>query len=197
MSYVFIPNVITNVDDGNHVMSLTNYNFLIKREIKITGVIDEDVSSSVVDQIHYLDERGDEDIIIIINSPGGEVCSGMAIYDAMKSCKCDVITVATGKAASMGAFLLAAGTKGKRYATETADIMIHQPLGEVKGQVTDIVNAAKHIQRTKKKFTQIMAESCGKPEEELSRDVDRDYWLSSKEAKAYGLIDYIGYPNVI
>ena len=175
MSYVFIPNVITNVDDGNHVMSLTNYNFLIKREIKITGVIDEDVSSSVVDQIHYLDERGDGDIIIIINSPGGEVCSGMAIYDAMKSCKCDVITVAT----------------------ETADIMIHQPLGEVKGQVTDIVNAANHIQRTKKKFTQIMAESCGKPEEELSRDVDRDYWLSSKEAKAYGLIDYIGYPNVI
>lgn len=147
--------------------------------------------------MRYLDAKSDDPITVFINSPGGSVTAGLAIYDCMKhGVHCDVITVATGMAASMGAFLLAAGTKGKRYATTNAEIMIHQPLGGVQGQATDISLVANHIQHMKKKLASILAEACGKTQKKLMHDTERDNWMSSSAAKEYGLIDHVGYPNL-
>ena len=126
-----------------------------------------------------------------INSPGGSVTAGMAIYDTMNYVKCDVSTTCIGMAASMGAFLLSSGAKGKRYALPNAEVMIHQPLGGAQGQATEIQIAAEHILKTKKKLNQILADNAGKPVEEVEKDTDRDNWLSADEAKEYGLIDEI------
>ncbi len=126
-----------------------------------------------------------------INSPGGEITSGMAIYDTMHYIKCDVSTICIGMAASMGAFLLAGGAKGKRMALPNAEIMIHQPLGGAQGQATEIEIAAKHIIRTKEKLNTLLAENTGKPYEQIAQDTERDNWLTAKEALEYGLIDSI------
>ncbi len=126
-----------------------------------------------------------------INSPGGSVTAGMAIYDTMNYVKCDVSTTCIGMAASMGAFLLSSGAKGKRYALPNAEVMIHQPLGGAQGQATEIQIAAEHILKTKKKLNQILADNAGKPVEEVEKDTDRDNWLSADEAKEYGLIDEV------
>ena len=126
-----------------------------------------------------------------INSPGGSVTAGMAIYDTMNYVKCDVSTTCMGMAASMGAFLLSSGAKGKRYALPNAEVMIHQPLGGAQGQATEIQIAAEHILKTKNKLNQILADNAGKPVEEVEKDTDRDNWLSADEAKEYGLIDEV------
>ena len=132
-----------------------------------------------------------KDIHMYINSPGGSVTAGMAIYDTMNYVKCDVSTTCIGMAASMGAFLLSSGAKGKRYALPNAEVMIHQPLGGAQGQATEIQIAAEHILKTKKKLNQILADNAGKPVEEVEKDTDRDNWLSADEAKEYGLIDEV------
>ena len=152
-----------------------------------------DVSASlIVAQMLFLEsEDPGKDIQLYINSPGGSVTAGMAIYDTMKYIKCDVATTCIGMAASMGAFLLAGGTKGKRFALPNAEVMIHQPLGGAQGQATEIQIAAEHILKTKKKLNSILAENCGKPLDVVMADTERDNWMSAEEAKAYGLIDHV------
>ncbi|MBQ6788044.1 MAG: ATP-dependent Clp protease proteolytic subunit, partial [Lachnospiraceae bacterium] len=132
-----------------------------------------------------------KDIQLYINSPGGSVTAGMAIYDTMQYIKCDVSTICIGMAASMGAFLLAGGAKGKRFALPNAEIMIHQPLGGAQGQATEIEIAAKHILKTKEKLNRMLAENCGQPYDVVAADTERDNWKSAQEAKEYGLIDQV------
>ena len=136
-------------------------------------------------------EDPSKDIQLYINSPGGSVTAGMAIYDTMRYIKCDVSTICIGMAASMGAFLLAGGTQGKRYALPNAEIMIHQPLGGAQGQATEIEIAAKHILQTKEKLNKILAENCNQPYDVIAADTDRDNWKTAQEAKEYGLIDQV------
>ena len=144
----------------------------------------------------YLNEQSSDDIYLVIDSPGGSVSAGYRIYDYIKYvCRCDVATVANGMAASMGAFLLAVGTKGKRFATHSSEIMIHQPLGETQGQATEMIIAVNHILKTKKKLTKILAEACNKDFETAADDMERDYWMDANEAKDYGIIDCIGFPE--
>lgn len=197
MEGILFPSIVTNLDGHDQSTSIISYDLTSNRTIYINGEINEWVSMSVISQMRYLDGRSDGDITLILNSPGGSVAAGMAIYDVMKyGIRCDVITIATGVAASMGAFLLAAGTKGKRYATPSTEIMIHQPLGGVQGQATDISLVADHIQGVKRKLAEIMAEECGKSADDLMRDMERDNWKTSTQAKEYGLIDHIGFPNM-
>ena len=154
--------------------------------------MNETTASLVVAQLLFLEsEDPGKDIHMYINSPGGSVTAGMAIYDTMNYVKCDVSTTCIGMAASMGAFLLSSGAKGKRYALPNAEVMIHQPLGGAQGQATEIQIAAEHILKTKKKLNQILADNAGKPVEEVEKDTDRDNWLSADEAKEYGLIDEV------
>ena len=146
----------------------------------------------IVAQLLFLEsEDPGKDIHLYINSPGGSVTAGMAIYDTMQYIKCDVTTTCIGMAASMGAFLLAGGAKGKRYALPNAEVMIHQPMGGAQGQATEIQIAAEHILKTKKKLNSILAENCGKPLDVVTADTERDNWLTAEEAKAYGLIDHV------
>lgn len=159
-------------------------------------VLSEDVNptsaSVIIAQLLYLEGQDpDKDIHLYINSPGGSVTAGMAIYDTMKYIKCDVSTVCIGMAASMGAFLLAGGAKGKRFALPNAEIMIHQPLGGTQGQATEIEIAAKHILRTKEKLNRMLAENTGKDYETICADTERDNWKSAEEACEYGLIDKV------
>lgn len=195
MSHAMFPNVVTNINGHDQSTNILSFDFEKNRIIYINGEVDGLMALSVISQLRYLDAKSDEDITLIINSPGGSVTDGMAIYDCMKSIHCDTVTIATGRAASMGAFLLAAGTKGKRYATENAVIMIHQPLGGVQGQITDISLAVDHMMYEKKKLASILADACGKTQKKLMHDTERDNWMSSAAAKEYGLIDHIGYPN--
>ncbi len=192
MSEIFIPQIITISDGHEHGVDLESYQFTKERRVKLIGEINAGTARSIVSQLDYLDGKGDDDIQLIINSPGGTVSDGMMIYDAIKhSIHCDVRTVATGMAASMGAFLLAAGTKGKRYAMPNAEVMIHQPLGGVQGQATDISRAADHIQNVKNRLATILAAECGKEVEDVLHDMERDHWLTSVEALKYGIIDGI------
>lgn len=192
MSEIFIPQIITITDGHEHGVDLESYQFTKERRVKLIGEINAGTARSIVSQLDYLDGKGDDDIQLIINSPGGTVSDGMMIYDAIKhSIHCDVRTVATGMAASMGAFLLAAGTKGKRYAMPNAEVMIHQPLGGVQGQATDISRAADHIQNVKNRLATILAAECGKEVEDVLHDMERDHWLTSVEALKYGIIDGI------
>ena len=154
--------------------------------------IDDYTANSVVAQLLYLEQSDpDKDISIYINSPGGSVTAGFAIYDTMKYIKCDVSTICVGLAASMGAFLLSAGTKGKRYALPNSEIMIHQPSGGVSGQATEIAIVADRIIKTRKKLNDILAEATGQPLKKIEKDVDRDYYMSAQEAVEYGLIDKV------
>ncbi|MBR0131833.1 MAG: ATP-dependent Clp protease proteolytic subunit, partial [Lachnospiraceae bacterium] len=162
------------------------------RIIFLDGEVNDASASVIVAELLFLEsEDPGKDISLYINSPGGSVSAGMAIYDTMKYIKCDVSTICVGLAASMGAFLLSGGTKGKRYALPNAEIMIHQPLGGVQGQATEIEITAKQILKTKEKLNRMLAENTGKPYEQVVNDTDRDNWLSASEAKEYGLIDEV------
>lgn len=186
-----VPYVIEQNSRGERSYDI--YSRLLKDRIIFLGEeINDAVASIVVAQLLFLEsEDPSKDIHLYINSPGGSVTAGMAIYDTMKYIKCDVEVTCIGMAASMGAFLLSSGTKGKRYALPNAEIMIHQPLGGAQGQATEIQIAAEHILKTKKKLNQILADNAGKPVEEVEKDTDRDNWLSADEAKEYGLIDEV------
>ena len=187
-----VPYVIDNTD-GKGERSYDIYSRLLEdRIIFLTGEITDAVADSVVAQLIYLEGKDpDKNICIYINSPGGSVTAGMAIYDTMNSIKCDVTTICIGMAASMAAFLLSSGTKGKRYALKNSEIMIHQPLGGAQGQASDIKIQAEHILKIKKRLNSILAENCGRSYEELEVATDRDNYLSAEEAKSYGLIDEI------
>ncbi len=162
-----------------------------QRRIYLTGQIDDALSSYVCAQINRLASESDDDIYLIIQSCGGSVSAGMAIFDTMKCCRCDIRTVVMGEAASMGALLASSGTKGKRFISENSEMMIHQPLGGASGQASDIERTASHIVRTKKKLHRILSENTGRSYEQICQDCDRDYWLYADEAIEYGLADAI------
>ena len=186
-----VPYVIEQTPQGERSYDI--YSRLLKdRIIFIGGEIDEHTASSVVAQLLFLEaEDPDKDICIYINSPGGSVSAGLAIYDTMKYIKPEISTIAIGMAASMGAFLLQAGTKGKRYALPNAEIMIHQPLGGTQGQAEDIRIHAEHILSVRKKLNAIIAENTGRPLEEVEKDTDRDNFMTAEDAVTYGLIDKV------
>ena len=186
-----VPYVIEQTSRGERSYDI--YSRLLKDRIIFLGEEVTDVSASlIVAQMLFLEsEDPGKDIQLYINSPGGSVTAGMAIYDTMQYIKCDVATTCIGMAASMGAFLLAGGTKGKRFALPNAEVMIHQPLGGAQGQATEIQIAAEHILKTKKKLNSILAENCGKPLDVVMADTERDNWMTAEEAKAYGLIDHV------
>ena len=186
-----VPYVIEQTSRGERSYDI--YSRLLKERIIFLGEeVNEVTASLVVAQLLFLEaEDPDKDIHLYINSPGGSVTAGMAIYDTMQYIKCDVSTICIGMAASMGAFLLAGGAKGKRMALPNAEIMIHQPLGGAQGQATEIEIAAKHILKTKEKLNRILAENCGKSIEEVTLDTERDNWKTAEEAVAYGLIDCV------
>ena len=185
--------VIDNVDGGERQYDI--YSRLLEdRIIFLTDEINDYTANLVVAQLIFLEAKDSEkDICIYINSPGGSVSAGLAIYDTMKYIKCDVSTICIGMAASMGAFLLAAGTKGKRYALPNSEIMIHQPLGGAQGQASDVEIMANHLKKTKDKLTRILAENCNQSYEKVLEDTDRDNFLSPEEALEYGIIDQIYY----
>ena len=186
-----VPYVIESTSRGERSYDI--YSRLMKDRIIFLGEEVTDVSASlVVAQLLFLEsEDPSKDINLYINSPGGSVSAGLAIYDTMNYIKCDVSTVCMGMAASMGAFLLAGGTKGKRFALPNADIMIHQPSGGAQGQATEIQIVAEKILATKKKLNEILAANTGQPIEVIERDTDRDNYMTAEEAKAYGLIDAV------
>lgn len=186
-----VPYVIEQTSRGERSYDI--YSRLLKERIIFLGEEVNDVSASViVAQLLFLEaDDPDKDIQLYINSPGGSVTAGLAIYDTMQYIKCDVSTVCIGMAASMGAFLLSGGKKGKRFALRNAEIMIHQPSGGAQGQATEIQIAAEHILRTKKKLNEILAANTGKPLEVIQQDTERDNFMSAEEAKEYGLIDEV------
>ena len=184
-----VPYVIEQTSRGERSYDI--YSRLLRERIIFLGEEVNDVTAGlVVSQLLFLEsEDPDKDINLYINSPGGSVTAGMAIYDTMQYVKCDVSTMCMGMAASMGAFLLSGGTKGKRLALPNAEIMIHQPSGGAQGQATEIEIAAEHILRTKKKLNTILSENTGQPYETIVKDTERDNWLTAQEALEYGLID--------
>jgi len=186
-----VPYVIEQTNRGERSYDI--YSRLLKDRIIFLGDEVNDVTANlVVAQLLFLDaEDPDKDINLYINSPGGSVSAGMAIYDTMQHVKSDVSTICVGIAASMGAFLLSGGAKGKRFALPNAEVMIHQPSGGFRGQATDIQIHADHIQRTKKKLNEIYAANTGRPIEEVTRDQERDNYMSAQEALEYGLIDKV------
>lgn len=186
-----IPTVIEQTSRGERAYDI--YSRLLKdRIIMLGGPIDDNVANSVVAQLLFLAaEDPDKDISLYINSPGGSITAGMAIYDTMNFIKPDVSTICVGMAASMGAFLLSSGAKGKRYALPNSEVMIHQPLGGTQGQATDIQIHAKRIIEMREKLNRILAEQTGQPYEVIERDTDRDNFMSAERAKEYGLIDEV------
>lgn len=188
---MLIPYVVDQT--GNGERSYDIYSRLLEdRIVFISGEIDDATANTVVAQLIYLEAKNPEkDICVYINSPGGSVTAGMAIYDTMRYVKCDVSTICVGLAASMGAFLLAAGTKGKRFCLPNSEVMIHQPLGGAKGQASDIEITAKHIIRTKKKMIDMLSKNTGQPVKKVEKDVDRDYYMSATEAVEYGIVDKV------
>jgi ATP-dependent Clp protease protease subunit len=186
-----VPVVVEQTNRGERSYDI--YSRLLKdRIIMLSDEVNDVTASLVVAQLLFLEsEDPDKDIYLYINSPGGSITSGMAIYDTMQYIKPDVSTICIGMAASMGAFLLAAGTKGKRYALPNSEIMIHQPLGGFQGQATDIDIHAKRILRMKETLNTILSERTGQPLEKIKKDVERDYFMTSSEAMEYGLIDKV------
>lgn len=186
-----VPIVVEQTNRGERSYDI--YSRLLEdRIIFLGGPISDVTANLVVAQLLFLEAKDpDKDVLLYINSPGGSVTAGMAIYDTMQYIKCDVSTICVGMAASMGAFLLAAGTKGKRLALPNSEIMIHQPMGGAQGQASDIAIHAEHILKLKKKINEILADRTGQPIEKIERDSDRDFFMSAEEAKAYGLIDNV------
>ncbi len=186
-----VPMVVEQTGRGERSYDIFS-RLLNDRIIFLSDEVNDATASLVVAQLLYLEAQDpDKDISLYINSPGGSVTAGMAIYDTMNFIKCDVSTICIGMAASMGAFLLSAGTKGKRFALPNSEIMIHQPLGGAKGQATDIKIQAELILRTRDKLNKILAENTGKSVEEIARDTERDNYMTSEQALAYGLIDKV------
>ncbi|MCI8500343.1 MAG: ATP-dependent Clp endopeptidase proteolytic subunit ClpP [Clostridia bacterium] len=188
---VLIPYVVERTSGGERSYDL--YSRLLEdRIIFLSGEIEDAMANTIVAQLIYLEGKDPaKDISLYINSPGGSVSAGLAIYDTMNYIKCDVSTICIGLAASMGAFLLSSGAKGKRYALANSEIMIHQPLGGAQGQASDIKIQAEHILKIKAKMNRILSENTGKPVEIIERDTDRDNYLSADEALSYGLIDRV------
>ncbi|MBE7084074.1 MAG: ATP-dependent Clp endopeptidase proteolytic subunit ClpP [Clostridiales bacterium] len=186
-----VPYVVEQTGKGERSYDI--YSRLLEdRIIFLTGEINDAVADAVVAQLIYLEGKDpNKDICLYINSPGGSVTAGLAIYDTMNYIKCDVSTICIGLAASMGAFLLSSGAKGKRYALPNSEIMIHQPLGGAQGQASDIKIQADHIIKTKHRLNTILSQNSGKPYEVVEKDTDRDNYLSAEQAKEYGLIDEI------
>ena len=186
-----IPTVIDGSDQSGRAYDI--FSRLLKDRIVFLGDEVNDVTANlVVAQLLFLEAQDSKkDISLYINSPGGSISAGMAIYDTMCHIRCDVSTICLGTAASMGAFLLSGGTKGKRYALPNAEIMIHQPLGGMQGSAADMEIAAKHILRVKERLYTIMARNCGKNYDQIKEDCDRDNWLTAREACDYGLIDHV------
>ena len=186
-----VPYVIEQTSRGERSYDI--YSRLLKERIIFLGEeVNDTTASLIVSQLLFLEsEDPEKDISLYINSPGGSVTAGMAIYDTMQYVKCDVSTMCMGMAASMGAFLLAGGAKGKRFALPNAEIMIHQPSGGAQGQATEIEIAAEHILKTKKRLNTILSENTGQSYETIAKDTDRDNWLSAQEAVDYGLIDKV------
>lgn len=188
---MLVPMVVDQTSRGD--VSYDIYSRLLEdRIIFLTGEINDQTADLVVAQLIYLEGKNpDKDISIYINSPGGSITAGFAIYDTMKYIKCDVSTICVGMAASMAAFLLASGTKGKRFCLPNGEVMIHQPLGGTQGQATDILIAANHISKTKEKMIDMLSEMSGKPRDQVAKDIDRDNYMTADEAKKYGLIDKV------
>ena len=190
-----IPMVVEQSNNGERSYDI--YSRLLEdRIVFLSGEIDDNTANTVVAQLLYLEGKDPDKVIYLyINSPGGSVSAGLAIYDTMNYIKSDVSTICIGLAASMGAFLLSSGAKGKRFSLPNGEIMIHQPLGGAQGQASDIEIQAKHIIKTKEKLNRILAENTGKPIEVIEKDVDRDNYMSADEALAYGLIDKVYSPR--
>ncbi|NLN47562.1 MAG: ATP-dependent Clp endopeptidase proteolytic subunit ClpP [Clostridiales bacterium] len=188
-----VPIVVEQTNRGERSYDI--YSRLLKDRIVFMGEEIHDITASlVIAQLLFLEaEDPEKDINIYINSPGGSVSAGLAIYDTMQHIKPDVSTICVGMAASMGAFLLASGTKGKRFALPNSEIMIHQPLGGARGQATDVIIHAERLIRTKKTLNKILSEKTGQPLEKIEKDVERDFFMSAEEASAYGLIDEVLY----
>ena len=186
----FIPNVLEKTSNGDRVYDLCS-RLLKDRIIILNGEIDDNTSNIIVSELLYLDSINNRDISLYINSPGGSITSGMAIYDTMNYIKSDVSTICIGMAASMAAFLLSSGQKGKRYILPNAEVMIHQPLGGVNGQATEIKIAAERILKLKKKLNKILSENTDQPLEKIENDTERDYFMDSKEALDYKIVDKI------
>lgn len=191
----FLPNVIEQVAGGERAYDI--YSRLLKdRVIFLSGEVNDDVANSIVAQLLFLESQdAEKDIYLYINSPGGSITAGMAMLDTMNHVKPDVSTICIGMAASMGAYLLASGAKGKRFALPRAEVMIHQPLGGARGQATDMEISTKRILRMKKELNEDLAKYTGQQLEKVMADTERDYFLSAEEAKAYGLVDDVMYPN--
>jgi ATP-dependent Clp protease protease subunit len=193
--FVYIPYVIQDTPQGRTTMDLHS-RLLKDRTVLLTGPIDDHLAHSIVAQLFYLESEDPErDVFLYINSPGGIVTSGLAIYDAMQFVRCEVATVCLGQAASMAAFLLAAGAPGKRMAMPSARIMIHQPLGGAQGQATDMAIHVQEILRMKAHLNRILAERTAKPLEVIERDTERDFFLGAEEARAYGVVDRVVAPR--
>lgn len=188
-----VPKVPYRMPGEPYTQWIDIYNRLYRERIIFLGKeIDDDIANQIVAVMLYLDsEDPGKDIMLYINSPGGSVTAGMAIYDTMQHIKSDVVTICVGLAASMGSFLLAAGTKGKRLALPHSRIMIHQPSGGTRGQATDIEIEAREILRIRRQLNELYAYHTGQPLEKIERDMDRDYFMSAEDAKAYGLIDQV------
>lgn len=185
-----IPTVIEKEQGSERCYDI--YSRLLKdRIILLNGEINDNIANSIVAQLLFLDSESNDDISIYINSPGGSITSGMAIYDTMNIIKSDVSTICIGMSASMAAFLLSSGTKGKRYILPNAEVMIHQPLGGAQGQATEIKIAATRILKLKDKLNKILSKNTNQPLEKIQNDTERDYFLDAEEAKQYGIIDKI------
>lgn len=184
---------------------LSDQYLLSKNQIYIFGVIETGMAARVIPQMHYIEQKMlDENLpeeervlTVLINSPGGSVSDGLAIYDTINALDCKVRTICVGLAASMGAFLLSSGSKGMRFALPNSEILIHQPLGGAQGQASDIIIAARHIERTRKTLNSILAMNTGNPVERIAADTDRDYTMTAEEAMKYGLVDAVLYPRQI
>ncbi|MGI6329287.1 MAG: ATP-dependent Clp protease proteolytic subunit [Bacilli bacterium] len=191
-----IPTIIEKTSSGEKAYDLFS-RLLEDRIILLCGEITNSLSNSIVAQLLYLDSLNQEDINLYINSNGGSITAGMAIYDTMNYIKSDVITICIGIAASMGAFLLSSGKKGKRYSLPNAEILIHQPIGGVEGQATEIKIVAEHILKTKEKLNKMLAENTNKDIKEIEKDTERDYFMSAEEALNYGIVDQILKRNIL
>lgn len=188
-----VPMVVDRTESGERSFDI--YSRLLEdRVIFLSGTINTDLANLVVAQLIYLESKDPtKDISLYINSPGGEVVAGLAIYDTMNYIRCDVSTICVGMAASMGAFLLSSGAKGKRFALPNSEIMIHQVLGGAQGQASDVEIHTRHLLETKRKLNEILAQNTGKSVEQVERDTDRDNFLSAKEAMEYGIVDQVFY----
>ena len=185
-----VPIIVDKENNGERSYDIFS-RLLKNRIILLTGEIDDNMSSSIVAQLLYLDSINNEDISIYINSPGGSITAGMAIYDTMNFIKSDVSTICIGIAASMGAFLLSSGTEGKRYILPNAEVMIHEPLGGVNGQATEIEIVANHILKLRETLNIILSKNTKQPLDKIKKDTERDNYMDSKEAKEYGIVDKI------